>query len=285
MKKKSAGDLPDQNGGTARLLDVMARLRDPQTGCPWDMKQDFKSLARYTLEEAYEVVEAIENGDHDHLCEELGDLLLQIVFQSQIARERGLFSFDDVAAREAQKMIDRHPHVFGDRAGVKSAEDVLRNWEADKEAKRAEKASKKEGGDGDVASKNISVFDGLGTALPALPRSLKIHQRMARVGFDWENASDIISKIREEIDEVEAEIKSGTSRDALALEIGDVMAVLVNLARHLDIDPEDALRANNRKVERRFRFIEAALRKSGQTPDQVPLDILESLWQEAKKGE
>jgi ATP diphosphatase len=255
----------------------MAKLRDPENGCPWDVKQDFKSLARYTIEEAYEVVEAIENSDHEHLCEELGDLLLQIVFHAQIATEQSLFSFDDVAAREAEKMIDRHPHVFGDRVGVDSAADVLRNWEVDKAAKKAAKAS---------GDKPHGVLDDVNTALPAMSRGLKLQQRAARVGFDWGNPTDIIAKIREETDELEAELAQGkTNADKIEDELGDLYFAMINLARHLDIDPERALRRTNGKFEHRFKHIENALRQRGQPIADASLDEMENLWQEAKKGE
>ncbi|MFA6280455.1 MAG: nucleoside triphosphate pyrophosphohydrolase [Bdellovibrionales bacterium] len=281
MSKEMLTEVRDETSqktrGIDQLLDVMRKLRDPETGCPWDIKQDFKSLARYTLEEAYEVVEAIENDDHDHLCEELGDLLLQIVFQAEIAQETALFSFDDVAAREAHKMIERHPHVFGDRAGVSTAADVLKNWEADKAAKKAAKAKDE--------ARAHSVLDDVNTALPAVSRALKLHQRAARVGFDWGNPTDIIAKIREETDELEVEIKANTNRDALEMELGDVLSVVVTLARHLEIDPERALRRSNQKFESRFRFIEDSLRQRGQPIAEASLDEMEALWQEAKKGE
>ncbi len=277
MMTKTSDGISQKTRGIDQLLDVMRRLRDPETGCPWDVKQDFKSLARYTLEEAYEVVEAIENDDHEHLCEELGDLLLQIVFQAQIAQESAIFSFDDVAAGEAHKMIERHPHVFGDRASVATAADVLKNWEADKAAKKAAKAKEE--------NRAHSVLDDVNTALPALPRALKLHQRAARVGFDWDSLTKVLAKIREEIDELEVEIRSGTDRAALEMELGDVLSATVSLARHLNVDPERSLRESNRKFERRFRFIENALRQCGQAPQTASLDEMEALWQEAKKRE
>lgn len=277
MIQKMSDEIGKKQRGIDQLLDVMRRLRDPETGCPWDVKQDFKSLARYTLEEAYEVVEAIENEDHGHLCEELGDLLLQIVFQAQIAQESALFSFDDIAAGEAHKMIERHPHVFGDRASVTTAADVLKNWEADKAAKKDAKAKEE--------AREHGVLDDVNTALPALPRALKLHQRAARVGFDWGNPTEIIAKIREEIDELEVEIRSGIDHAALEMELGDVLSATVSLARHLEVDPERSLRESNRKFERRFRFIEEALRKRGGSPQTATLAEMTSLWDEAKKRE
>lgn len=262
--------------GIDRLLDVMARLRHPEGGCPWDLKQDHKSLARYLLEEAYEVVEAIEADDADHTAEELGDVLLQVVFHAQIAAENGSFTFDDVAAREADKMIERHPHVFG-AGDAATAEDVLRNWEADKAAKRAAKAAEEK--------KIQSVLDDVNIALPALPRALKLQQRAARVGFDWKNPEDIIAKVREELDELEAEIRSGKNSEDTELELGDVLFVMTNLARRLEIDPEGALRRTNAKFDRRFRHIEDRLRARGQNLQDATLEEMETLWLEAKSLE
>lgn len=259
-----------------RLLSVMSRLRDPDGGCPWDLKQDFSSLAPYTLEEAYEVVEAIENGDPKALRDELGDLLLQIAFHSQLAREKGLFDFDQVAAGIADKMVERHPHVFGDRE-ADTANDVLRNWEADKAKKR------------EAENKNASALDGVNTALPASSRALKLQQRAARVGFDWSNPADIIAKIREETDELETEIVAVTdkhdNKDKMEAELGDLFFVLVNLARHLEIDPESAMRRTNRKFERRFRFIESSLTAAGRSISEATLDEMEQLWNKAKSEE
>lgn len=259
--------------GVHFLVDVMRKLRNPDGGCPWDLEQDHRSLARYTIEEAYEVVEAIESGDMDHVAEELGDLLLQIVFHAQIAQENGLFDFDKIAQLEAEKMVDRHPHVFGD-VDAATAKDVLKGWEAGKAAKRAAKA--------EAENRAPSTLDGVNTALPAISRALKLQQRAARVGFDWGNPADIIAKIREEADELETEIRDGKSRDAMEDELGDVFFVLVNLARHLDIDPERALRRTNQKFERRFRGIESALAANGRTVHDATLDEMENLWLEAK---
>lgn len=266
------------SNGFDELVAVMRRLRDPEGGCPWDLEQDHKSLARYTLEEAYEVVEALEEGDMAHVCEELGDLLLQIVFHAQIGAENGTFDMDRIARCEAEKMIERHPHVFGDR-GAATAQDVLTNWEADKAEKRAAKAQ--------AEQRPTSVLDGVNTALPALSRALKLQSRAARVGFDWENPADVIGKIREELDELEVEMTREKGKNPLSIEdeLGDVFFALTNLARKCDIDPERALRGTNRKFENRFRFIEKALADAGRTPHEAGLEEMEVLWIKAKETE
>lgn len=257
-----------------RLLELMATLRGPN-GCPWDRKQDFKSIAPCTLEEAYEVVDAIESGHMDALREELGDLLLQVVFHAQMASEKGLFNFNEVATTLAEKLVDRHPHVFGDHQGVNTAEDVIGVWEGRKAVKRASQ----NGG------RTTSVLDGLSTALPSTTRALKLSQRMARVGFDWPTVHDVMAKLREETAELEAEIAADASKDDIENELGDVMFALVNLARHFKIDPEKALRRCNHKVERRFRGIEERLAAQGRTVAESDLDEMEKLWGEVKKGE
>ncbi len=264
------------SASTDRLIEIMKKLRSPE-GCPWDIKQDFKSIAPCALEEAYEVVEAIENDDMDALREELGDLLLQVVFHAQMASEKGLFAFHDVAETISNKLIERHPHVFGGRDGVKTGEDVLRNWEADKAAKREKKAL--------AENRAPSVLDGVNAALPAVTRALKISQRMARVGFDWPHASDVLAKLREETGELEDEIRNDAPREKIEDELGDVMFALINLARHFKIDPEKALRRCVRKVERRFRGIENILAANGAKAENTPLDDMEKLWQEVKKEE
>lgn len=261
-----------------QLVDVMRRLRDPESGCPWDIKQDFKSIAPCTLEEAYEVVEAIESGDHDHMREELGDLLLQIVFHAQMANEKNLFSFDDVARGQAEKLIERHPHVFGDRAGVNTAADVLKNWEADKAAKRAEKAQQ-------TNQENPSALDGVSAALPATTRAQKIQKRAMRVGFDWDNVTDFLSKIREELAEFEHEVHTNSSPEKMEDELGDVLFAVIGVASFMKLDPERALRSTTRKFERRFRFIERALTAQGKTMSETALAEKEMLWREAKMVE
>jgi len=261
--------------GVAALVDVMSRLRTPKTGCPWDLEQDHKSLARYTLEEAYEVVEAIEKNETNHLREELGDLLLQIVFHAQISNENQGFTFDEIARAEAEKMIERHPHVFGDRDAA-TAQDVLRNWEADKAKKRAAEASAEE--------REASVLEGVSTALPAMTRSLKLQQRAARVGFDWKDTALVFDKVDEELAELKAEIAKGNA-ETIEEELGDVFFVLVNVAKHLKVDPEHALRRTNEKFERRFQYIEKSLKQAGRKIQETSLDEMEKLWLAAKKEE
>ena len=260
-----------------QLLDVMRKLRDPQTGCPWDVKQTFKSIAPYTLEEASEVVEAIEADDHVHVCEELGDLLLQIVFHAQMAEEKGLFTFDDIARVEAEKMIERHPHVFGDRVGIDSPSDVLQNWEADTAKKR----------DAEALSQNKlpSALDCVNTALPALSRALKLQKRASRVGFDWNDPIAFIKKIREEMDEFEAEVHAGSSVEKMEDELGDVLFAVIGLAAFMKLDPERALRHTNRKFEDRFRFVEKSLAAEGKDMQETSLDEMERLWLQAKVKE
>lgn len=253
----------------------MRKLRDPQTGCPWDVKQDFKSIAPCALEEAYEVVEAIESGDPAHLREELGDLLLQVVFHAQMAAEKGLFTFDDVAQTIADKLVERHPHVFGDRAGVETPADVLKNWEADKAAKREAAAA--------AQDKQASAMDGVSVALPALTRAQKIQKRARRVGFDWQEPEPFIAKIHEEMAEFAHEVHAGSSPEKMEDELGDVLFAVIGVATFMKLDPERALRSTNRKFESRFRAIETALAARGKTMQETTLDEMEALWREAKK--
>ncbi len=260
-----------------RLVAVMARLRDPNGGCPWDIEQNFKTIAPYTLEETYEVVDAIENGDPQAIKDELGDLLFQIVFHAQMGREAGLFDIDQIANHVADKMIERHPHVFGERDAA-TASAVLVNWESDKAAKRDAQAK--------AENRTPSALDGVTAALPAATRAIKLQKRAARVGFDWSNPADVIGKIREEIAELETEIKdSEKNRDAIEDEMGDVLFATVNLARHLDVDPETALRRTNRKFERRFRAIETRLAAEGRNIADASLDEMERIWDEVKAEE
>ncbi|HWB48116.1 MAG TPA: nucleoside triphosphate pyrophosphohydrolase [Stellaceae bacterium] len=250
-----------------RLLGIMARLRDPERGCPWDREQDFATIAPYTIEEAYEVADAIERGDMAALKDELGDLLLQVVFHARMAEETGLFAFDDVATAIADKMVRRHPHVFGDAdiAGVAAQNEA---WEAHKAKERA-------------ASGTTSALDGVALALPALLRAAKVSRRAARIGFDWPDSSGVLAKIDEEIAEIEAEMAAG-DRVRLEDEIGDLLFAAANLARKLDIEPETALRRATAKFERRFRRVEQLAAERGVEPG---LDALEALWQEVKKAE
>lgn len=254
-----------------RLINVMAQLRDPQTGCPWDVEQDFASIAPYTIEEAHEVADAIERKAWDELPGELGDLLLQVVFHAQIAREAGMFDFADCAAAITDKLVYRHPHVFGDESRDKSAEQQVKDWEA---IKAVERASKAEAG----------VLDGVALGLPALTRAIKLQNRAARVGFDWPGAGDVLDKITEETAElVEARDKLGP--DEREEEFGDLLFVMANLARHLEIDPELALRRANAKFTRRFQAIEASLAAEGRRPENSELAEMDRLWNEAKQAE
>ncbi|MBV8776516.1 MAG: nucleoside triphosphate pyrophosphohydrolase [Alphaproteobacteria bacterium] len=252
-----------------KLLGIMARLRDPERGCPWDREQDFATIAPYTIEEAYEVADAIERGDMSALKDELGDLLLQVVFHARMAEEAGLFAFADVAEAIAEKMIRRHPHVFGN-AEIASVAAQNEAWEAHKAAERAAHGAAD------------SVLDGVALALPALLRAAKISKRAARIGFDWPDARGVIAKLHEEIAELEAEIALGGAAERLEDEVGDLLFAATNLARKLDIEPETALRRATAKFERRFRRVEALAAESGADGD---LDALEALWQEVKRDE
>jgi ATP diphosphatase len=257
-----------------RLLAIMARLRDPDGGCPWDLEQTFATIAPYTIEEAYEVSDAIARGDMDELKGELGDLLLQVVFHAQMAAEAKTFDFDDVARAISEKMIARHPHVFGD-ANVATAEAQTVAWEEMKAAERARKAD---------AGTPVGVLDGVPLALPALLRAIKLQNRAARVGFDWPSTDEVIDKIVEEAREL-AEARGHADPDKLEDEMGDLLFVAANLARHLKIDPETALRRANAKFERRFRHIEAGLAAQGRPLGEATLDEMEALWVEAKQLE
>lgn len=259
-----------------RLLETMARLRDPNGGCPWDLEQNFQTIAPHTLEEVYELVEAIENSDVQAIMEELGDVLFQVVFYAQMGRETGLFDFDAVAGYVTDKMIERHPHVFGER-DAKTAQDVLVNWEADKEAKRKAQFAKE--------GREPSVLDGVSHALPAATRAVKLQKRAARVGFDWSEARDVLAKIREEIGELETEIAAEADKDFLEDELGDVFFALTNLARKLDIDPETALRRTNQKFERRFHGIEEVLTAKGRKISDASLEEMEAIWKNIKAKE
>ncbi|AIR89921.1 nucleoside triphosphate pyrophosphohydrolase [Pseudomonas cremoricolorata] len=264
------------------LLHLMARLRDPQHGCPWDLKQDYASIVPHTLEEAYEVADTIERGDFQHLQGELGDLLFQVVYYSQLAREDGRFDFAGVVDAITRKLIRRHPHVFptGDlHASLDtprlSEEQVKQRWEAIKAEERAEQAS---------SPQQLSLLDDVPAALPALSRAAKLQKRAATVGFDWPEALPVLDKVREELDEVLQAMAAGDA-DAVQDELGDLLFATVNLTRHLKHDPEHALRRANAKFERRFRFIEQALREQGLPIEDRTLDELDALWGEAKRQE
>ena len=254
--------------GLPRLLDLMRRLRDPDTGCPWDIDQTFATIAPYTIEEAYEVADAIENGSIDDLKGELGDLLLQVVFHAQIAQDQGDFTFHDVAEAIAQKMIDRHPHVFGDAAD-RSAGAQSAAWEDQKAAERADKGEAR-------------TLDGVALGLPALLRAHKLQKRLARVGFDWDNTDDVIAKIAEEAGEL-AQARDHLTADDIEDEMGDLLFALANLARHLGVEPEAALRRTNAKVTARFAAVEDALAAAGRHPADATLGEMEALWQAAKR--
>lgn len=256
----------------ARLLSIMAALRDPDGGCPWDLEQNFKSIAPYTLEEAYEVCDAIERGDMADLRDELGDLLLQVVFHSQMAREAGHFRFEDVAAAISDKMVRRHPHVFAG-AEERDAASQTRAWETQKAQERAQKDTP-----------DTSLLANIPLALPALVRAEKLTRRAARVGFDWPSAEEVFSKLDEELGEVRGAIASG-DQDHVAEELGDLLFVISNLSRKLSVDPEAALRSANSKFERRFRWIEQRLAAEGKTCSDVDLDVMESHWLAAKLEE
>jgi ATP diphosphatase len=260
-----------------RLREVMRRLRDRESGCPWDVEQSFATIAPYTIEEAYEVAEAIQNDDMVALQDELGDLLLQVVFHAQMAAEAQKFDFDGVAEAIADKMIRRHPHVFGD-AVVDGTAGQTRAWETQKAEERAAKAR--------ATGRAPSALDGVTVGLPALTRALKLQKRAGRVGFDWTDAPPILDKIAEELAELQSEMAAPARDPArLADELGDLLFACTNLARHLAIDPESALRGTNAKFERRFRRVEALLAADGKRPEQVSLDAMEALWQQAKREE
>jgi ATP diphosphatase len=258
----------------ARLIEIMSALRTPGTGCPWDLEQDFATVAPYTIEEAYEVADAIARGDLGDLREELGDLLLQVVFHARMAQEQAAFDFGDVVQSITEKLVRRHPHVFDDVQGL-TPRQVEKSWER---IKAEEKARKAAGGEPEGALAGVPVV------LPALTRALKLQQKAGKVGFDWNDPMAVLAKIREEADEIEAEIRAGESR-AAAAEVGDLLFAVVNLARHLAADPEAVLRATNQKFERRFGAIERALAAHGKTPSGSTLAEMDALWDEAKAAE
>ncbi len=261
----------------ARLLEIMRRLRDPEHGCPWDVEQDFASIAPHTIEEAHEVAEAIAQGDMEQLRGELGDLLFQVVFHAQMARERDAFAFADVVAAISDKMIARHPNVFGELA-IDGARAQSRAWESHKADERARLAAR--------AGRRASVLDGLALALPALLRALKLQARAARVGFDWAEAAPIIDKIAEECAEfVALQGEADAGLDRRLEEFGDLLFSIVNLARHLDLDPEEALRRANRKFERRFRAVEERFAEAGRELARANLDEMEAAWRAVKRAE
>jgi MazG family protein len=259
----------------AELLELMVTLRTPVTGCPWDAEQTFRSIAPYTIEEAYEVAHAIDQGDMTELRDELGDLLFQVVFHAQMAAEAGAFDFYDVVDAVTRKMIRRHPHVFGD-AVAREAGDVPGQWER---IKAEEKAAKARHSGGPAAS---GLLDDVPVTLPGLVRAVKLQNRAAKVGFDWENVGDVFAKVREEFDELAAEIESGADPALIEEELGDILFVMANVARWVRVDPESALRGANAKFIRRFRRIEAWLAETGRRPEDSTLDEMDALWNRAK---
>jgi len=291
-----------------RAVSIMARLRGPG-GCPWDREQTFDSIKPYTLEETYEVLEAIDNRDWDELSSELGDLLLQVLFYAQMAHEENSFSIDQVLDRLSQKLVDRHPHVFGD-VKAETSSDVLRNWEAlkaEEKKKRLEGGGGKSAEDGGGNEHSQSVLAGVSSGIPALLEAYKLSSRAAHVGFDWPNVGGLFEKLHEETQELQKELEqvpapvprpqiSGVAgsrgkqlsedlRARLEDEVGDLFFVLVNIARYLSLDPESALRKTNRKFKRRFQWMEEQLRATGRSPEQSSMEELESLWQQAKRQE
>jgi ATP diphosphatase len=261
----------DQSAGIERLLEIMRRLRDPETGCPWDIEQTFDSIAPYTIEEAYEVADAIARRDWPELEGELGDLLLQSVYHTAMGEEDGHFTFQTVVRNISNKMVARHPHVFGDESRDKSAEQQTQDWEAIKAAERAGKAQR-------------GTLDGVAIGLPALMRAVKLQKRAARVGFDWPTTDQVIDKITEEAAEL-VEARETLSHDEVTEEFGDLLFVMANLGRHLGVDPEEALRAANAKFTRRFEGVERRLAELGKSPDQSDLAEMDALWDAQKAAE
>ncbi len=266
----------------SRLNEIMAALRTPETGCPWDLEQTFATIVPYTLEEAYEVADAIERGDVANLREELGDLLLQVVFHARMAEEEGRFDFGDVVDAITCKLIRRHPHVFGDARDL-SSDEVKALWGRIKAEEKRERAEARRAA-GMPAEEAAGALAGVPLALPALTRALKLQQKAGKVGFDWNDPRAVLAKLREEIDEVEAELDAGDAR-RVAGEVGDLLFAVANLARHLSVDPEAALRGANAKFERRFAHIETRLGEAGRAPAEATLDEMEALWSEAKQRE
>ncbi|MFD3189701.1 nucleoside triphosphate pyrophosphohydrolase [Sedimentitalea sp. HM32M-2] len=261
----------DQDAGIERLLQIMRRLRDPETGCPWDIEQDFASIAPYTIEEAYEVADAIDRSAWDEMEGELGDLLLQTVYHTQMGEEAGHFSFQSVVRSISDKMVARHPHVFGDESRDKTAQQQTADWEAIKAAERSGKSQ-------------TGALDGVAVGLPALLRAYKLQKRAARVGFDWPDASHVLDKITEECAEL-VEARDEMQPDRIEEEFGDLLFVMANLARHLDIEPEAALRRANAKFIRRFQGVENRLAAMGKRPEDSDLAEMDALWDAVKRGE
>tara|TARA_Y100001968_G_scaffold331519_1_gene386453 strand:- start:652 stop:1446 length:795 start_codon:yes stop_codon:yes gene_type:complete len=259
------------------LLEIMSRLRDPKDGCPWDIEQTFETIAPYTIEEAYEVREAISNNDHDSLKDELGDLLLQIVFHSKIAEELQLFCFEEVVENICKKMVKRHPHVFGD-AMIETANEQLASWEDIKAKEREIKSANQ--------SESLSALDGVSVAYPALLRAEKLQKRAARVGFDWKETGPVLNKLYEEVSELKEVLNGNCDRPRLEEELGDILFTCVNIARHINIDPESALHKANKKFTKRFHHVEALLKEEmNLKPENADFSELEKKWTLAKEIE
>lgn len=263
----------------SRLLEIMSALRTPVTGCPWDLEQTFATVAPYAIEEAYEVADAIARNDRDDLCDELGDLLLQVVFHARMAEEEGSFSFGDVVEAITQKMIRRHPHVFGETAGRATQDQIKANWAEIKAQEKAERAARRP-----QQTSPSSLLSAVKTGLPPLARAIALQQKASTVGFDWNDPNAVIDKIHEEVAETREAIASGRA-DKVSEEIGDLMFAVVNLARHAGVDPDGALRDTNAKFERRFGFVEAGLNTQGRDLTEASLDEMEDLWVKAKMKE
>lgn len=262
----------DPHGGLPRLLEIMRRLRDPKTGCPWDIKQTYKSIAPYTIEEAYEVADAIERNNISDLEGELGDLLLQVVYYAQIGTEDGHFDFKSIIKSIADKMIHRHPHIFNDTTHAKSADQQTIDWETAKQNERQK------------INQTTRTLDGIAMNLPALTRAVKLQKRAARIGFDWPSTDQVLDKIHEESCELSDACRHLSSKEQNE-EFGDLMFVMANLARHLHIDPEESLRGANAKFLRRFEMVEDKLYQSGKTPEQASLDEMDAAWNQVKTAE
>jgi ATP diphosphatase len=264
----------------SRLIEIMAALRTPVTGCPWDLEQDFATIAPYTIEEAYEVADAITRGDFDDLREELGDLLLQVVYHARMAEEQNAFAFGDVVEAITRKMIRRHPHVFADSSGRLTPSDVKGAWDRIKAEEKAERAARRPGDE----TSDKSLLSSAKAGQPALARAMELQRKASSVGFDWNDPRAVLHKIREEADEIEAALDRGDAEE-LAEETGDLLFALVNLARHVGADPEMALRGTNAKFERRFAYIERALAAQDRSLESASLEEMDALWNEAKKSE
>ena len=263
-----------------RLIEIMAALRTPVTGCPWDLEQTFATIAPYTIEEAYEVADAIARADMPDLCDELGDLLLQVVYHARLAEEQGAFAFGDVVTAITRKMIRRHPHVFADADGTLAPATVKSRWDQIKAEEKAERAARRPGD----AEAESGLLSSVKAGLPALTRAIQLQTKASSVGFDWNDPRAVLAKIREEADEIEAALDAGDTAE-VAAETGDLMFVLVNLMRHIGADPETALRGTNAKFERRFAFIERALAAQGRALHEASLQELDALWDQAKADE